>query len=231
MLTAAGDLDKFVALARSQLGAEAVLQGVDSLQYEGVLYDGEGKRQERVVLQFKKTHKQRITRESADMFEVTATNGHEGYKSLVRKDNSKPPMLGVLSHIQVQTLVINSLENLYFFQGYKLRSGKIEDAGMENFNGVVARKIKFSYPSGTEFTRYFDSKSGELLASMDQEGLMSKDLGKQTVAGIRFPKKLQQSKDGVVKFTIEFDKITVNGDLRDQVFEFPSLKGAEKVEK
>lgn len=227
----ASDAVQFIAKSRELIGKNSALEGIQTLQYEGVLIDAEGKNQGRLLMQFKKPFKQKVTHETDTGIEITASNGHEGYQMFISKDGVTPRKLGVLTHDKVQMLVINAIENLYFFNGYLKRGGRLLDEGQANFLGKPARKFIFRYPSGVDFERYFDPNSAELLGTLSSEGVLNREVEYQQIKGIRFPKKLVASKDGKELYTIVFDKIEVNPEILDQVFEFPSLRGAQKVEK
>ena len=44
--------------------------------------------------------------------------------------------------------MVNAVENLYFFEGYKEKNGELIDEGKMMFEGEMAYKLVFAYPSG-----------------------------------------------------------------------------------
>lgn len=222
------DKDSMLAKARAYLGDEADLKAVKSLRYVGVAYGSDGERTS-LELILKKPYMQRISQKREDKMIITATNGYEGYTMFLTNDATKQSRLGVLSYDKVQDLIINAMENLYFFEGYKKRGGELRDGGLVDYEGKEAYKLVFSYPNGTEFVRYFDPESGDLFATV-HDGVTNVEDEYFEVQGIRFPRKLSSYKDGKLQQRIEFNSIEVNPEVREQIFEFPSLKNAEKVD-
>lgn len=219
----ADSVEDFLKKARSQLGAESALDGVESIHYKGKVISPTGEEMSQLELVFDKPNRQLLKEVRGDVVNQTAVNGYEGY--VMSKDPANPngPMVQVLRPGQVKRLMANAVENLNFFDGpEKMRGAEIIDEGMADYNGKNARKIKFSYPLGLFYTRYFEPDSAKLIATVSSDGLTMMEKNSLTAGGIKFPKTVETyDETGKLLRTVEFTEVTVNEKVDAGVFDFP----------
>ena len=218
------DVDTILAKARSHLAKDAVLDKVKSLEYEGVIFDGEGKRVGDLHLRFKKPSFQRLDVTQEDITEVTAVNQYEGYVQKFDVDGNSQD-LRVLGSSEVKQLQLNAHENLSFFVGpKKRRNGIIELVETVELGGKQAHRIRFSYDrEAFYYDRYFEVASGKLLSTWSGTyGLELREKGTLLEAGIKFPQEVATYKDGKLIRRVVFNKVVVNGEMDNSIFDFPA---------
>ncbi|WP_309399883.1 hypothetical protein [Cerasicoccus maritimus] len=219
----ADSLEDFMKKARSQLGTESALDSVETIHYKGKVISPTGEEMSELELVFDKPNRQLLKEVRGDVINQTAVNGYEGY--VMSKDPANPngPMVQVLRPGQVKRLMANAIENLNFFDGpEKMRGAEIIDEGMADYNGETVRKIKFSYPLGLYYTRYFDPKSGKLIATVSSDGLTMVEKNSLSAGGIKFPKTVDTyDETGKLLRTVEFNEVTVNEKIDAGMFDFP----------
>ena len=102
---------------------------------------------------------------------------------------------------------------------------KLKLAGMEKVNGKDAYKIEMSFPSGTKWIQYYDSKTGYKVkesknittpqGTFTQEVLYS---DYKSVDGVKYPFTIKQSV-GPQKMDFSVDSIKINTGIPDTQFE------------
>lgn len=220
-----------LSMARSRIAPEAKLNAVTSIQYFGKVYGPEGEENSTLELMFQKPDQQKLIVDSADVKSETAVNGFEGYIEVFNKVDTYKSGVLVLDANRVRRLIANASENLYFFEGpYHRTGGKITLAGTKKIRGKECYEVRFSYPSGLYYIRYFDTKTGDLLSTINgetnQEMVESDSI---MVDGIRFPKTVKTYDDeGDLVRTVVFDKIILNEKIDDSVFDFPDIPASTK---
>lgn len=220
----AGELEDLIAKARAQLGTEYALDSVKTLQYFGTVFDGDGKEIGKMELRFKKPHLQRLDIIEADKKEITGISDYEGYVQFFGEEGQSLN-LRVLGAPQVKLMQINAHENLSFFTGpQKRRGGDIELLETVDRDGVKAKKVRFSYDAGSfHYDRFFDASTGKLLATVSgNNGLELRETGELEASGITFPKEVLTYDGDKMLRRVVFNKVLVNEDIADAVFEFPS---------
>ena len=199
------------------------------------MMDANGKRAENIELTVKKPMSMRIFRVSAGETTVTATNGFEGYK-LIHYSSDTNDKLFVMAHEAVRKLMARAVENLYFFSGYEnMKGGSAEYEGTESIDGKLAHKIRFIYPEGADqYLRYFDIKTGAVLATITNGIVRQIEKETMVVDGIRFPKQvdLYDVKNNEFMGSFIFTQVVINKRLSNDLFDFPSgwnkMEGWEK---
>jgi hypothetical protein len=211
-----------IARARSVLGAEADLAGVNTLQYYGDIYDGKGQKGGSVVLEFKKPANQRSEYTTPTYVQITATDGLEAWS--LRTDAKGKKSLVILMPPNLEAFINTSYENLFFYEGpNQVREGSVVLVGPAAFHGVNCWQVTFNYPGSITLTRYFDQATGELRGTVTDNGRTEIiESGKLVVNGITFPNRVTSYSDGVLAHVVVFDKIVVNPPIDDQVFEVPN---------
>ncbi|MEO0796063.1 MAG: hypothetical protein AAFX93_12915 [Verrucomicrobiota bacterium] len=221
----AESVDAFIQKVRSQLGTEDALNSVKSIHYKGKVISPTGEESSELELIFQAPNYQLLRETNEKAVNQTAVNGYEGYVMSYSVADPNQKVIRVLAPAQVKRLMANAVENLNFFNGpKKMRKAIIEDGGQVDYNGQTVRKLVFDYPvSGLSYTRYFDPKSGKLLATTSSDGLTMVEKSSLVVDGVKFPKSVDTYDDtGALLRTVEFDTVIVNGDIAPDAFDFPN---------
>lgn len=226
-------IDDLITKARARLGEESALRSVDALRFIGRMEtpgtesqaggeDGDAEPIE-IVLDFKRPNLQRMVRKVGNERRVTVLDGSEGF-IYSRDEETGRTLLHVMPSEQVQFFLNNSRENLNFFLGPKtVPGGEIKLIAETIRRGVPVYRIRFEYPSGNQYDRFYDRETMELLSTQlnpsDNE-LIQK--GEQVFSGIRFPKRLETySADGHLTQTFYFDEVIVNPEFPEDHFTLP----------
>ena len=120
-----------------------------------------------------------------------------------------------------KSLIIQWFENLNFFRGIEKVRGTAENLGIVKRDGRDAHRVIFRYGGGLFYERLIDVKNGELLLTVNDQGLEIQEVGEIRVDGIRFPQKVMTLVNGEIINTVSFETITVNEQFEDDVFELP----------
>lgn len=215
-------VDEVLSLARSYRGTEPVLEALESIQYFSTVEGEEGQPDSKVNLMVKKPFLQRMETVNQGFISITITNGYEGYG--MRKDiETGRQERFILTPQRVDEMIINALENLYFYKGFEHRNGSLKAEGPIDYKGQSAYKTTTTYPSGVAYDRYFDTETGRLYATVSYDGIELIEEGSQKIEGIEFPERIQVHKDGQLIYTVILDHIAVNRDVDDTLFELSSL--------
>ncbi len=223
---AEAQLDDVIAQARGLLGTEEALTSVETLHYSGTVLDSEGAVIDTIELYFKKPYFQKLIIENDKVRRTTAVNISEGFIEVIDKEDEKNSGILILDAARVRRLIANAVENLYYYQGPKQRpGGKIELLGTKTVHGKQCYEVKFSYPSGLFYVRYFDVEDGSIVSTINGETNMENiETDVMVIDGIRFPKKIASyDEEGDLLRTVVFEEITVNEPLDNSIFEFPGL--------
>lgn len=216
------EAEAMIAKARAHVGSEEKLKSIQTLQYFGVISNDKGEQEGQLTLKFKRPNKQVIELVTDDQIDVTAINGHEGY--ILRTDReTQQKQLAILTSEKVNRLIINAYENLNFFDATEKRNGTVEYKGESDELGNPAIKLRFSYPRGIFYDRFFDESTGDLLATRSDKGIVMVEKEDIISEGMRFPKIVEAYKQGELQHTIIFERVVVNEPIDDDLFEVPSL--------
>lgn len=225
----AGEAQDVIAKARARLAPESVLEGVRSIQYEGRILDPKGQAAGRISLLFAKPDRQRVEIVDNGPFDITAVNGHEGWNMNGSSDGGSQADGGVrlviLSPEQVDRLIVNTLENVYFYRGYLHRSGDVALLGSQRLHGREVHHLRFTYRDNLFYDRFVAVADGDLVETVGDNGMRHRKTGEMVVGGIRFPKTIEAyTKEGVLARTLVFDKIVVNAPLSETLFDYPTIQ-------
>lgn len=225
------EVGEILAKARAILGTEQKLNAVKTLQYEGRVYGADGEQQDSLDLTFKKPNKQMLIVESDKMKRSTGVNGFEGFVEVIDKTDTRRSGIVVLDYNRVRHLMANSAENLYFFEGpYHRPGGSITYEGTQTVRGKECYKLRFAYACGLYYIRYFDMQTFALVSTINGENnqeLIESET--QTVGGIVFPSKVETyDEEGDLIRTVVFEKILINEQVDDSVFDFPEIPSSLK---
>jgi hypothetical protein len=221
-----------IAKARAYLGAEATLNAIKSVQFNGTLIPADSGGADKmpnatIEIIVQKPDQQRVVATTSKGTETTAVDGYEGWQRFQDATNPKNQRLIVLKPDAVRRLRAQAFENLAFYRGLERQGGRIEDLGQETVDGITCQKISFTHPSNNVFVRYFDVATGRLVRTDSDDGGMTREEGEQIVAGVRFPKSMKMTvkgPKGTPQFvTITFESIKVNETFPAAVFRMPSV--------
>ena len=214
-------VDEVLGLARSYRGTEAALEAVNSIQYFSTA-EKDGQATTKVNLIVKKPFRQRMETVNAGLITVTITNGYEGYG--MKKDlEADQQERFILNPKRVDQMIINALENLYFYKGFKHRNGSLQAEGPLLYKEQTVYKMTTTYPSGAYYDRYIDVETGRLLSTVSYDGIHLIEEGTQHINGIAFPEKIQIYTEDQLMYTVVLDHILINGPVNDETFELSSL--------
>lgn len=221
----ASEVEETLKKARAQVGTEAALKAVETLQYEGTIYDKDNQLVGQLKLSFARPNNQRLEIVKDGFLEVTAVSRYSGYFQRFDGDG-KSVFLKAMNVSQVKRLQANSYENLNFFSGPRqTRSGKITLEEKSIRDERNAHLLKFAYPDGFFYARYFDADTGELMATTSSDDdFVRIEEGDIVVKGVTFPKEVKTlDKDANLLNRVVFEKILVNEGVDESLFELPSL--------
>lgn len=221
----AATVDEIIAKARAQLAPESVLKAVRTIEYRGKVFDADGKESGEIILDFMKPEMQRLVLNSSTAKETTAVSEYEGWRERFNKEQPELSGIEVLMPMQVLYLQANARENLNFFRGPDSVKGATVTLGEDkNIDGRDCWELRYSYPSGLRYNRYFDKATGELVATESGDtGHRMVEKGRIDAGGIRFPKEVHTYHNGELVRYVVFDEIKVNGDMNSTIFDFPLL--------
>ena len=207
-------------LARAFFGPPEKLQSVNSIYYEGKIMNPSGEGSGTFRLYLKKPFFQRMEIHVGDVITVTAVNGSEGYRQQSDKITGKG-RLGILHPAQVEKIIVNTVENLYFLKGSEKRNGRISFQGKADFKGQACYKLKFFYRDNLFYERFVELETGKILATRDERGITVYQRGEIFSGGIRFSRSVESYKGDKHLNTIHFKKILINSPMKDEIFDFP----------
>ena len=132
-------------------------------------------------------------------------------------------VIGILDAPLVREMRANTFENLNFFSGIEQMRGRILNKGKTKKDGRDVYLLVFEYNDRLYFERYFDAATGELISTVNGEGLEIREVGEIRSGGIRFPERIVSLKDGEILNTVIFEEIVVNEEFDPALFEIPSF--------
>lgn len=215
---------EMVAQAREYLGGDANLKAIKSLKYTATFKDHGSGNTGTLTIYLKKPMQQRIEVRQGDRTQVTAVDQFEGWRRVYSNSDPSKWEMVVMPPPEFKRLRANTWENLNFYTGLKRFRGRIEDKGRTTFDEKPAREMIFYYADDIYYQRFFDPETGELLGTINDQGLIIREEGDMFISGIRFPEKLITYADGKPTNTVTFEKIEVNPSIDDALFEFPVLR-------
>jgi len=213
-------LDDVLTKARAYVGPEETINAVEVLFYNGTLAPADGEASKSISLLLQKPAKQRLEITEGNNRMTMVVNDEEGF--MVRENvatGEKQTM--ALPIQQVRLFTANAAENLYFFDfppGIRVRAKYL---GEQEFRGETVDAVRFIHPHGIIFLRYFDTETGELVGTQSDGSTINIEEGEMTVGGLRFADKVLAYDSDELVHTISFDRIEVNPDIPEGLFDYP----------
>jgi outer membrane lipoprotein-sorting protein len=223
--------DSLIAKARSFIGPDAVLDGVQTLRMLGKLEvvdaTDETPGTAELEILFQKPDRQRITATSENRTEITALDGYDAWSRVSDAKDSTQWQVTLLGPDQIKRLRANTFENLSFYRSLESRGARIEDRGPATVDGIACRKFAFIHARDIVFTRSFDVATGRLVLTETDSGTQIREEGELRSGGLRFPKRIvtvNTLPDGTTRtIRVEFTEISVNPEISADVFAVPAL--------
>jgi hypothetical protein len=234
--------EQIIAKARAYLGGDAALDAIHSVHFVGTMEaqefttDGPKPAKYRIEIIFQKPYEQLITKTSPTIIETTGLDDLEAWQRIQDVTDRRRWRLILLATDLVKKLRANTWENLNFFKGIEQRGGHVEVLGPATVEGVPAIKVAFIHEPGIVFNRFFDQATGKLLLTETDQGGRIKEEGQIMVGGVRFPQKvttvskITDPKGRIVDnpVVVSFDRITINENFPESLFEVPPLSPPEE---
>ncbi len=218
------DVEAIIARARQNLGSEEALTNVKTLRFIGRNVERGGGRTSTLTLDYEAPTKHRMVQEDAQRIVTTVIDGFEGFIYTDIKALPGINRLRVLTSDEVAFFMSNVRENLNFYRGpLTVLGGTVEHLGETIRRGQPVHRVRFRYPNGASYDRFFDRNSFELRATLVNRGDYELvEFGQQTIGGIRFAERIETySQDGHLTQTFFFDAIEVNPTFPEGHFELP----------
>ena len=220
-----------LAKARSYIGAEAALDGVQALRFVGQLEivgtDSPDAGTAQLEILFQKPDRQRITATNGTKTEVTALDGYDAWQRVSDSAYKAQWQVTLLGPDQIKRLRANTFENLAFYKDIGRSGGRIEDRGSVTVDGVACRKLAFVHGPGIVFTRSFDVATGRLVLTETESGTTIREEGEIKAGGLRFPERIITTNPapggGSRTIRVTFTKVEVNPTLDAALFAIPPL--------
>lgn len=217
-------LQALLAQARAWIGSEEALRAVRTIHYQGTFENLLESRTGRFHIYLKKPAMQRTEFDDGTTTVTTAIDGFEGWSRVSVNGQTDNYRLKMLETEQLRRMRYNTHDNLNFFAGMEAIFGKIESRGRAYKDGFETWRIDFIFDDRNVFQRYFDCETGALVATTNLAGMTIRETGSQIVAGVRFPRVVDAYFNGEIVNRIVYQRIAVNEDLPDFLFEFPTIR-------
>ncbi len=210
--------------ARATVGEEAALDGVVTLQMTGGIEPADPKMPAATLLIIaRKPCSQRLEIKIDDIVETTILHGEQG--CLVRSNlDAGASQMRKLTEPELARVAFSTRQFFNFFRPDYKNGERVTDEGVEQRRGIRCHKLLYSYPDGMSTIRYFSMVDDILVSSITDNGVESVGLGVQSVAGIRFPERIEYYENGEKLHTIVLNRIQVNKPLAEGIFDIPQPK-------
>ncbi len=222
-LPADSTVEEVIASARQHLGGDEVLNAVHTIHFKGKYTSANKNSEGAIEILFKKPYQQRMDVSEGNTILTTALDNYEGWNRRFSPSNPNSWNLEILNAADLKRMRANTHDNLNFFAGFDKIRGKIIDKGVQTKDGREARVLVFHYGAEIYYERYFDVKTGDLISTLNDQGLEIREVGQMVVDGVRFPQKVISLIDGEIVNTVEFTEIILNEELDDSYFELPNF--------
>ncbi len=222
-MTFAATVDEIIAKARQHIGSEEALDSIKSIHFKGKFIATNRGTEGLIEILFQKPFQQRLDVFEGESVLTTALNGYDGWNRRFSTTNPKSWDLEILSADDLKRMRANTHDNLFFFTGLEKLRGKIVDEGVVNKDGREAHVLVFRYDAKIFYKRYFDVKTGDLISTINDQGLEIKEVGQMVVDEVRFPEKVVSLINGEIVNTVEFTEIILNEDFDSTYFDLPDF--------
>ena len=215
--------EEVIAKAREYLGGDEKLESISTIQYKGVFESPVSGDSGYISILLKKPLMQRMEVLNGTVTETTAINDFEGWKRSLDSTDPNGWAFIILNLSELKRMRANTWENLNFFTGIERLRGRVINKGPTRKDGRKAYLLVFEYDEGIYYERYFDIVTGELISTINKNGVEIKEVGEIMVDGIRFPEKVITLVDSEVANIVTFVEVLLNEELSESLFDVPSM--------
>lgn len=216
-------VDEIVTMARDYLGGDEKLASIQTITYRGEFENTTNLNTGEINIFLEKPLRQRMEVIDGEFSEITAIDDYDGWKQRKNRGNAADWAFVVLPVGELKRMRANTWENLNFFRGIEKLRGEVIHKGKTRKDGRDAYLLLFRYDDEVFYERYFDVATGELIATVNDQGIEIREMGEMRINGIRFPEKVVTLYEGEVINTVTFTEILINENLSDSLFEMPVL--------
>jgi hypothetical protein len=217
-----------IAKSRAALAKDAAaLAAVRNLHFSGKVVDKDGQTTQSFILEVAQGGKRREFRYDKEYtVEIsTVTNGLEAWVRRTNLTTNQAEAARVLPFEVAVNLREMGKADLGFYALPEGAKAEVARKG-EKVEGKDVVSVTYRHAGTYTYTRHFDARDFTLVATdyPRPDGKLERQVEaeSQQVDGIRFPKSVKVLDDkGELLGTLVFDKISVNGDLAPNAFDFP----------
>lgn len=215
--------EQLMGRIRAYLGGDERLESVQSLAFKGEEYSYTEKTKFDFVIYLKKPFYQRAERTDGKRRLVVAIDDLEGWVMQERTlESGEVERMVVPMHAgDFRRMLFNTMENLYFYKGIEKTRGEIVNKGVARFGNTPCAVLDFVYDSETIYRRYFDLKTGRLVGSVLEDGVIVREIGVIEKSGIRFPERIETYNGKELTGRLIFRNVVVNPKIPDSLFAYP----------
>lgn len=222
--------EEVVALARSYLGQEAALQGVQTLRIKGKYYNFLERREGSFIIYLKKPNMQRTEFDDGKVIRTTATDGLEAWQRVAQRDTDGGILImgtEPLDSDALRRIKQNAWDALHFYALDPMVT--VTNKGVAVKDGFQCYWLEYKFDEKNVVDRYFDVDDGSPVASVNPGGITLRELGSHRFDGIRFPKQVDAYQDGRLLHRLAYEEVYVNEEFPNQIFEYPVIPSPEQI--
>ena len=226
--TEAAIAQDIITKARAAVAKEPkFLERIKGLHFEAKSLDKDGKPSGYIILQVVPPYSRRQINYSADYsVEVTrCTNGLEGWSTQREVRQGGRAEMGVIRFDEVARMKDMAVNDLTFFTAPDASVGTVTYKGQSEVAGHKVHSLQYTYKSGYNLIRYFDTQTN-LLAATDYLDAKGETLRQtvdyiQWIEGVAFSKKESVYVAGQKVAEINYEKVAINPEVSESSFAFP----------
>lgn len=219
-------IEAIIQDARATVGEEAALEGLVTLKMSGRIEPADPKLPvARILLIARKPCSQRVEVNVDNLVETTLLDGSSGciIRSNLESVDERSQIRRMTAE-EIRRMTFNTRQLFSFYRGHPKQVESVSYEGIEPRRGMDCHKLVYSYPQGISITRYFSVDRKELVSTVTDKNVENVEVGTQTVAGIRFPKRIEYYVDDKLLHTLVLETIEVNKPLQVGVFTVPAVQ-------
>ncbi len=216
------DVESVIAKARAYKGDEASLSAVESLVFVGTEEPAEGGSRTKYTAHLMRPLFQRVEQDDGGRLIITAVDALEGWM-MVREREAPLQSVQVapMDSRMYRSMRANTIANLYFFRGHDRFSGTVQRLDDSEIDGEPTVVLEYRFDSRSRMVRHFHPRTGRLMATEMEDGVMLREHGDQRVGGIRFPMRIDSYLHGELVGRMTIDEIQINGEIDLAIFRYP----------
>lgn len=164
---------------------------------------------------------QRLEIKVDDIVETTLLDGDKG--CIIRTNlNAEASQMRDLIGSELKRVKYSTQQFFNFYRPDFKNGEKVTLLGTETYRDQRCYKMRYEYPNGLKTVRYFSVVDDTLVSTVTENGVESVGVGSQTVAGIKFPQKVEYYEGDRKLHTIVLNEVQVNKPLTAGIFDIPA---------